>query len=341
MIETAFTRMFGLRYPIMQAPMGSVSSPELVAAVSTAGGMGMLACAGMPPELVRQQIRQVRALTDKPFGINLLLPVYQPGQAEVCIEERVPLLSLFWGDPAPYASAAHQAGIKVMLQVGSAEDAKAAQAAGVDLVVAQGVEAGGHVRGTTTTMVLVPRVVDAVGPLPVLATGGIADGRGLAAALALGAAGAALGTLFLATPECGAHPEYKRRVVEAGTGATFYSTLFDIGWPDAPHRVLRNSVVDEWERAGRPASGARPHEGELIGEIRFGEMSLPVPRYAAFPASAGFTGTIEQAALYAGQSCELVNDLRPAGELVAEIARQAEEALNRSAPMTPGSESRL
>ena len=126
MLETAFTRLFGLRYPIMQAPMGSVSSPELVAAVSNAGGMGMLACVGLPPELIRQQIRQVRALTDKPFGANLLLPVYQPGQVEACIEERVPLLSLFWGDPTPHVSAAHQAGMKVMIQVGSAEEAQAA-----------------------------------------------------------------------------------------------------------------------------------------------------------------------------------------------------------------------
>ena len=206
MIETAFTRMFKLRFPIMQSPMGSVSSPELVAAVSNAGGIGMLAVAGLPPDLIRSQIRQVRALTDKPFGINLLLPVYQPGQAEACLEERVPLLSLYWGDPAPYVQSAHEAGIKVMLQVGSVAEAQAARAAGVDLVVAQRVEAGGHVRGTTATMVLVPRVVDAVRPLPVLATGGIADGRGVAAALVLGAAGAALGTRFLASSECGAHP---------------------------------------------------------------------------------------------------------------------------------------
>ncbi len=327
MIETAFTRLFGLRYPLMQAPMGSVSSPELVAAVSQAGGMGMLAVAGLPPDLVRQQIRRVRALTDQPFGINLLLPVYQPGQAEVCIEERVPLLSLYWGDPTAQVSAAHQAGVKVMIQVGSAQDAQAAKAAGVDLIVAQGVEAGGHVRGVATTMVLVPRVVDAVRPLPVLAAGGIADGRGVAAVLALGAAGAALGTRFLATTECGAHPEYKRRILAAGAADTFYSTLFDIGWPDAPHRVLRNAVVTEWERAGRPASGKRPHEGEFIGEIQFGGSSLPVPRYAAFPASTGFQGSVEHTALYAGQSCELVNDVRPAGELVAEIGRQAEDAL--------------
>ncbi len=328
MIETAFTRMFVLRYPIMQSPMGSVSSPELVAAVSNAGGMGMLAVAGLPPDLIRAQIHQVRALTDKPFGINLLMPVYQPGQAEVCLEERVPLLSLYWGDPAPYVRDAHDAGIKVMLQVGSVQEAESARAAGVDLIVAQGVEAGGHVRGTTGAMVLVPRVVDAVRPLPVLATGGIADGRGVAAALVLGAAGAALGTRFLASNECGAHAEYKRRVTMAGATDTYYSSLFDIGWADAPHRVLRNAVVDEWERAGRPASGSRPHEGEIIGQTRFGDMTLPVPRYAAFPASAAFQGSVELAALYAGQSCELVNDIRPAGELVEQIGREAEQALS-------------
>jgi nitronate monooxygenase len=335
MIETSFTRLFGLRYPIMQSPMGSVSSPELVAAVSNAGGMGMLACAGLPPESICAQIKQVRALTERPFGVNLLLPVYQPGQVEVCIEDRVPLLSLYWGDPAPYVSAAHEAGIKVMMQVGSVDEAKAAQQAGVDLVAAQGVEAGGHVRGTITTMVLVPLVVDAVGAMPVLAAGGIADGRGLTAALALGAAGAALGTRFLASTECGAHPEYKRRVVAAQAADTRYTTLFDLGWPDAPHRVLHNSVMAEWEAAGRPAGGARPHEGEIIGQIRFGEMSLPIPRYAAFPASAGFDGAVEKAALYAGQTCGLVNDIRPAAEIVADIVRQAEDALRAASGSAP------
>jgi nitronate monooxygenase len=328
MQPTAFTRLFDLQYPLMQTPMGGVSTPELVAAVSNAGGMGMLAAAGLPPAGIRAQIMRVRALTPKAFGVNLLLPLIQPGQVEACLAERVPLLSLFWGDAAPYVAAAHAAGVKVMLQVGSAAEAGAARAAGVDLVAAQGVEAGGHVRGTVSTFVLVPAVIDAVRPLPVLAAGGIADGRGLAAALALGAAGAALGTRFLASVEAGAHPDYKRRLLAAGGADTFHSCLFDVGWPAAPHRVLRNSVVEAWEAAGCPPSGQRPGENELIGTVRYGELSFPVPRYASFPASAGFAGDVEQAALYAGQSCELVHALQPAAEIVAEVVREADAILH-------------
>ena len=329
MNQTAFTVLFGLQYPIMQAPMGGVAGPDLAAAVSNAGGMGMLAGVGLPPDELRNQIQRLRTLTTRPFGVNLLLPVLLDGQVEVCLDQGVPLLSLFWGDPMPYVARAHAAGVKVMIQVGSVEEAIAARTAGVDLLVAQGVEAGGHVRGRITTMVLVPAVVDAVHPLPVLATGGIADGRGLAAVLALGAAGAALGTRFLTSTEAAAHPEYKQRVVQATADDTLYTTLFDIGWPDAPHRVLRNSVVEEWERAGCPASGRRPSEGELIGELHQGELAFPVPRYAVFPAAAGFQGAVEKTELYAGQSCELVTDVRPAADLVAQIAHEAEETLQR------------
>lgn len=327
MLQTAFTRLIGLRHPIMQAPLGGgITSPELVAAVSNAGGLGVLALGGQPPELIRAAIRRTRQLTDKPFGVNLLLQpeLYQPAQAETCFEEHVPVLSLFWGDPGPCVAAAHAAGTKVMVQVGSVEEARAAQAAGADVIVAQGVEAGGHVRGQISTLVLVPLVVAAVRPLPVVAAGGIADASGLAAVLALGAAGAALGTRFLASTESAAHAEYKQRVLRASAGDTFHGELFDIGWPDAPHRVLRNSVVDDWEKANRPASGQRPGEGEVIGEARFGELSFPVPRYGAFLPTAEFRGDVEKSALYAGQSCGLVNELRPAAAIVEEIARDAE-----------------
>jgi len=166
MIETSFTRLLGIQYPIMQAPMGSISSPELVAAVSNAGGMGMLALVGVLPDDMRAQIRAVRAQTDKPFGANLIVPLMFPEQLDLCIEERVPLVSFFWGDVAPYIAAVHAAGLKVMVQAGSVEEATAASGAGVDVIVAQGVEAGGHVRGTTASMVVIPAVVDAVRPLP-------------------------------------------------------------------------------------------------------------------------------------------------------------------------------
>jgi len=148
--------------------------------------------------------------------------------------------------------------------------------------------------------------------------------------LALGAAGVAMGTRFLASQECAAHPEYKQRVVAAGANETVYNTLFDLEWPDAPLRSLRNATLDAWEHAGRPARGARPGEGETIGALRRGDLSLPVPRYSAVCPTIDFQGAVAETALYAGQSCELVRDIRPAAAIVADIVREAEEALQRA-----------
>src|SRR5262249_49630917 len=162
--------------------------------------------------LFRQEIRRVRELTDKPFGVNLILHFPVEEQVAVCLEERVPVLSLFWGDPAPYVGCAQAAGVKVFHQVGSVAEAERAAAAGVDVMVAEGVEAGGQVAGEVSTLALIPRVVDAVAPRPVVAAGGIADGRGVVAVLALGAQAAMLGTRFLASAESRAHPRYKQRL---------------------------------------------------------------------------------------------------------------------------------
>src|SRR5205823_5387686 len=180
----------------------------------------------------------------------------QEGQIEACLDEAPPLIVFFWGDPAPYIRDAHRQGSKVFVQVGSVAEAKAAAEAGVNGVIAQGMEAGGHVRSTTALSALLPAVVDAVTPLPVIASGGIANGRGLVAALSLGADAVSLGTRFLCSEEAFAAPEYKQRILRSTAEDTVYLSLFDIGW-DAPHRVLRNLTVDEWERAGRPARGER------------------------------------------------------------------------------------
>src|SRR5712691_5937594 len=193
MLSTALTRMLSIVHPVIQAGMGGVARAELVAAVSNAGGLGMLGMIRMPPDFIREQIRKTRVLTDRPFGVNLVPPVTPPDGVEVqfavCLEERVSVLSLFWCDPTPFVERCHSAGIIVMVQVGSGEEARRAVQAGVDIVVAQGVEAGGHVRGSVGLFPLVPTIVDVVDPVPVVAAGGIADGRGLAAALALGAQG--------------------------------------------------------------------------------------------------------------------------------------------------------
>jgi NAD(P)H-dependent flavin oxidoreductase YrpB (nitropropane dioxygenase family) len=199
-------------------------------------------------------------------------------------------------------------------------------------VIAQGVEAGGHVRGTTALSALLPAVVRALRPLPVLAAGGIATGAGVAAALAAGAQGVVLGTRFLASSEASASDEYKRRIVAAQAEDTVHTMLFDGGWPDAPHRVIRNRAVAEWEAAGSPAPGARPAEGTVIGRIRLGPGLEEVPRYSLVSPLASFEGDHELAALYAGQSCGLVDDVKPAARIVRDLAREADRALAKLAP---------
>lgn len=198
-MKTPLCRMLGIEYPIIAAPMGpDLTGLDLVAAVSNAGGLGILQAQLCPPPLFREEIRRVRELTDKPFGVNLILHFPVADHVAVCLEERVPVLSLFWGDPTPHAGPAHCAGVKVFHQVGTVPEAEWVMAAGVDVIVAQGAEAGGHVAGEISTLALVPRVVDAVSPGPVVAAGGIADARGVVAALALGAQAVMLGTRFLA-----------------------------------------------------------------------------------------------------------------------------------------------
>ena len=181
MLRTRLCELLGIAHPVVCAPMGWITGPELTAAVSGAGGLGILGAGANPPELLRQKIRRVRELTDRPFGVNLILSRPAEERFRVCIEERIPVLSLFWGDPAPFVERAHDAGMKVLLQVGDVASAIDAKAKGVDAIIAQGVEAGGHVAGELSTMALVPRVVDAVAPVSVIAAGGIADARGLCA----------------------------------------------------------------------------------------------------------------------------------------------------------------
>jgi NAD(P)H-dependent flavin oxidoreductase YrpB (nitropropane dioxygenase family) len=321
-LRTRLCERLGIEHPIVAAPMGFVSGPELVAAVSEAGGLGILSFNGLPPALLREEIRRVRALTAKPFGVNLLLPFCGHESVEACLEEGVPVLSFFWGDSAPFVARAHAAGAVVFDQVGSVAAALRSADAGVDVIVAQGVEAGGHVAGQVATSVLVPRVVDAVSPRPVVAAGGIADARGIVAALALGADAAALGTRFLATQEAMAHPLYKERVLGASEEDTVRTTLFGHDWPDAPHRTLRTRFVEEWLPHEARGSEARPDE-PIVGHTKVGGETVPLPRFAASPPSRDATGDVEAMALYAGQSAGLVRRLEPAADLVRALAAEA------------------
>jgi nitronate monooxygenase len=339
-LRTALCDRLGIDVPILSAGMGSVAGPELVAAVSNAGGFGVLGVSGASPDGVRQAIANTRALTDRPFGVNVIIDeegwatteedkALVRAEVEAAAAEGVGAVVVFWGDPAPYVALAHAKNVALIAQVGSFGEARMAADAGADAIIVQGVEAGGHVRGTASVWELLPAVVEAVAPTPVLASGGIGDGAGIARALRLGAHGVSIGTRFVASDESRAHPEYKRRIVESEAEDTVYTEdLYDIHWPRAPHRTLRNRTFEEWDAAGRPAPGSRPGEGTTIGTMLLssGER-YELPRYiGAGSPLVTFEGEIDYMPMWAGESVGVVHDVRPAAEIVRKLAQDAAAA---------------
>lgn len=335
-LRTPLCLQLGIEYPVLSVGFGPGARAELVSAVSNAGGFGVLGASGMRPDAIRAEIERTRTLTDRPFGANVIIDEEDEGDREIILEgvraaidERVAAVVLFWGDPAPYVEEARCSGVRVLIQVGSLEEAEAAAAAGVDAVIAQGVEAGGHVRGTTSIWELLPRTVEAIAPVPVLASGGIGDGAGLARAVVLGAQGVSLGTRFVASDEANVHPDYKRRIVESTAGDTVYTEdLYDVWWPDAPHRTLRNQTLVEWEASGRPPPGQRPCEGVPVGtRVSATGERFEWPRYAVGMITPDFEGDVEYPPMWAGESCSVVNDVKPAGDIVRDLMREAKAAL--------------
>jgi NAD(P)H-dependent flavin oxidoreductase YrpB (nitropropane dioxygenase family) len=324
MISTRFTRMLDIRHPVALAGMGGVGRAELAAAVSNAGGLGILGMIRMPPDYIREQIRRTRALTKQPFGVNLVPPCAPaPGgvdaQLQVCFEERVPVLSLFWCDAAPYMERCRAAGVAVILQVGSSDEARAAANAGVDVIVAQGTEAGGHVRGQLGLHALLPAVVDAVAPVPVLAAGGIVNGRGLAAAISLGADGAWVGTRFVASEESEAHPDYKKRLLQATGADTVISKTPRVEWPpEAAYRLLRNALTD----------GAPP-PSKPIARVRRGDNFVELPVFTSAPPTVHTEGRTDLMANYASQSVGLIREILPAAAIVERMVSEAEDTIRR------------
>ena len=312
MVRTPVCELLGIERPIVQAPMSA--EPQLATAVSNAGALGTLALTWSTP--AGDPVRETAALTDRPFGGNLILASDQHRRLDEALEAGLRIVSFMSGDPADYVDRVHNADGIVLQTVGSADEARRAAASGVDVVVAQGWEAGGHVRGQVATLPLVPAVVDAVAPVPVIAAGGIGDARGVAAVLALGAQAAWLGTRFLLAREMPLHEEYRRRLMDAAeTDAEWYADLYEVGWPDAPHRALRNSTAEMWEAAGRPPLGSRPGEG-VIARFPSGERIL---RYEPGAPMVGTTGDIEGLSLWAGQSVALVSHPQPAADIVTEL----------------------
>ncbi len=312
-MRTPVCELLGIEQPIVQAPMSAV--PELAAAVSNAGALGTLALTWSTP--AGDLVRETAALTDRPFAGNLLLSSDQHRRVDEALAAGLRIVSLMWGDPAGYVEQVHDADAILLHTVRSAEEARRAVASGVDVIVAQGLEAGGHVWGQIGTLPLVPAVVDAVAPLPVIAAGGIGDARGVAAVFALGAQAAWLGTRFLLAQEMPIHEHYRRRLMDAAeTDAEWYPDLYAVGWPDAPHRVIRNSTAELWEAAGRPPLGSRPGEGEVIAHFADGEA---IVRYETAAPMLGTTGDIEALSMWAGQSVALVRQPQTAAEIVAEL----------------------
>ncbi|TML67731.1 MAG: nitronate monooxygenase [Actinobacteria bacterium] len=338
-LRTPLCDLLNIDYPILSVGFSRSAVPELAAAVSNAGGLGVLGLSLSANE-ISPLVRKTRELTERPFGGNILvadladIPDASEADREetrrsiaAAIAERVPVLILFWGDPGPFVAPAHAVGVKLLIQVGSVDEAVAAAQAGVDAVIAQGVEAGGHVKATESIWDVLPRAVEAVRPTPVIASGGIGDGRAIARALQLGAQGVSLGTRFVASEEAWIHNVYKRRLVESQADDTFYGELFDLWWPNAPHRALKRKTYEEWDAAGRPVTGNRPGEGEIIGTFRRPGGDLPWPRYASGMLTPDFDGEPEYAPMWAGTSVDAIDKIQPAAAIIEELVAEAEAAL--------------
>lgn len=333
MLTTRLTARFGMTVPVVSAGMAMVAGPALAAAVTNAGGLGVLGGAIAPPEGLAALAAATRALTARPFGIDVITPFVEDTHIAALVACRPAVVVFFWGTPrVEHLRRLRAAGIDVWVQVGRVAEAREAAAAGVDAIIAQGSEAGGHNRAEAATMTLLPAVIRAVAPLPVLAAGGIADGAGMVAVLALGAEAAWCGTRFLASEEADAHPGYKQAVVEARVGDTVRTTLFGPEWPDEPVRALRNAAVREW--AGREAE-AKAAPSATIGTTVLGGETVPMPRFSVLLPTPATEGDLDQMCLTAGESAGNIREVLPAAAIVAAFRREAEAALLRLAGRAP------
>lgn len=326
-LSTALSDRLNCRYPIICAGMGGPARAELTAAVSEAGGFGLLGMVRESPGLIAHEIAEVRRRTDKPFGVNLIPFATEPkllqDELAACLEQRVPAMCFFWDVYPEVVAQAKNAGCLVLHQVGSLDDALRAEAAGADVIILQGVEAGGHVRARLPLAVLLAEVAGKV-RVPLVASGGIADGRGLLAALALGADGVQCGTAFLASAESFAHDYHKQRIIAARAGDTVHTDLFAINWPpNSPVRVLRNSVTEQ-------AEALWGHHPDKLPRIVIGdEEGRRLYQYGTDSPLRSTTGDFEKMALYAGEGAALVSVVRPAAEIIGSMIREAEDALRR------------
>jgi NAD(P)H-dependent flavin oxidoreductase YrpB (nitropropane dioxygenase family) len=307
MLRTQLTEQYGLEVPFVAAGMGFVAMPELAAAVSNAGGLGLLGVAPAPPPAMQAMIQAIKQLTSRQFGVDLIIadtafgPATTAEHIEICGKGGIKVVVFFWDlPPVAWVDRLHATGAKVWMQVGSVERALEAVQIGADAIIAQGSEAGGHNHSRVALFSLVPAIVDAVAPVPVIAAGGIADGRTAAAALALGAEGVCVGTHLVASREAYAHEEYKRRIVMATAADSVRTSIFGPEWPDQPMRVIRNRVVSEW--TGREdRTPLAPDSRSLLDALCWVGRNIRCPSFRQFLPRQRHQETLRRCALRPGR----------------------------------------
>jgi nitronate monooxygenase len=326
--ETALTKVLDLRVPVVAGPLGRGSSAEFLGAMAHSGCFGFTAAAHMPEETLSDELAKMKRATNGRFGANLSLTRDRRNWLAIALDAGVRVFSLWQGDLEPYVRTIKDAGGLVFWTLGTPGEAARAKDLGVDFIVSQGSEAGGHYVGSAPTMSLLPSIVDVAKGVPVLAAGGIADGRGLVAAMALGACGVWMGTRFVASRESANHPGYKERIVAARATDLVETELFDPVGQECPHRVIRNSTYAGWEAAGRPATGQRPGESDRISRFPNGK---PLYRYDAAAAWDAMEGDWEASPLYAGTTIDLIHDVKSVAEIVGDIETTAQAAFDKIA----------
>ena len=303
------TKLLGIKYPVFQGAMAQIARYQLASAVSNAGGLGIIASGGMSPEQLREEIVNCKKYTDKPFAVNLMLMMHNINEIiDVVIEEGVGIVTTGAGTPRKYMPKLKEAGIKVIPVIPSVKAAKKMEELGCDAVVVEGMEAGGHV-GESTTMALLPQVTSAVN-IPVIAAGGIADGRGVAAAYCLGASGVQMGTVFLATEECPVSENYKNAIIEAvDTSTTLTGTKFG-----APERGIKNELTKRYHELEEKSSTLMELEELTLGSLR----------------KAAYEGDVENGSIMSGQIAGLVNEIRPVKDVIEGIFEEAQKVLEET-----------
>ena len=305
----AITKLLGIKYPVFQGAMAQIARYQLASAVSNAGGLGIIASGGMSPEQLREEIVNCKKYTDKPFAVNLMLMMHNINEIiDVIIDEGVGIVTTGAGTPRKYMPKLKEAGIKVIPVIPSVKAAKKMEELGCDAVVVEGMEAGGHV-GESTTMALLPQVTSAVN-IPVIAAGGIADGRGVAAAYCLGASGVQMGTVFLATEECPVSENYKNAILEAvDTSTTLTGTKFG-----APVRGIKNELTKRYHELEEKSSTLMELDELTLGSLR----------------KAAYEGDVENGSIMSGQIAGLVNEIRPVKDVIEGIFEEAQKVLEET-----------